>query len=292
MSGFEIAGLVLGIVDLYPMAEKYVKKWRKRNRKGETDESESLEESLQYGGKTIQDVYDRDFRRLGKPFAKGDGEAQWIFGAGVRVDILAVIAQNGLMQQRIRLDDRVITVLLDALDNKNGGKLDYRALHGVSRSVRRGTISELGDLYQRKSQAAPIRNQQLALPAPSSSRKGKCRGSIQYKKSSVPLVGEDKWACTSCDWSSNMYQAHAYNMAFQHDWGTQSVKTFGRQEGWDGYVTRDRQRMGFADFARRFHHCGGGSKWKCDCCDEQPVFGWVLDIGKHVKAKHSWSEIA
>lgn len=78
MSGAEVVGIVLGIVGLYPLGEKLckrvVKHFNSGSRNNDGRESKALEASLKYGGPSIKEAYDRDFRRLGPTFARGDGQ--------------------------------------------------------------------------------------------------------------------------------------------------------------------------------------------------------------------------
>lgn len=73
MSGLEVVGLVAGIVSAFSGAASLYRDWRKGRREREQrQENENLEAVVRQGGPDIQEEYDRDFRRLGQVFARGD----------------------------------------------------------------------------------------------------------------------------------------------------------------------------------------------------------------------------
>ncbi|KLU84534.1 hypothetical protein MAPG_03575 [Magnaporthiopsis poae ATCC 64411] len=252
MSGAEVAGIVIGIIGLYPLGEKLCKRVVKHfnskdNRSKDGGQSKALEASLRHGRRSIKETYDRDFRRLGPKFARGD-----------------VIAQNALLRQRIRLDNLLISLLLDHINGKKSLPPNYRTLHDVSRSVRRGTISVLTELYQRQSQAAAPRRL-AALFAPqsesesesdsnssnpdssdtdsessdsepeSSSSRRNCRsGRIRL------LEAKRKWKCCGCGWSCKTSECARFRSDLRADYDYKAMGRYKRCP--HGYSTRDKQR--------------------------------------------------
>lgn len=74
MSGIEVVAAVAGIVSAFQAPVSLYKSWRdKRDQRKKESQNQALEHSLCSGATTVQTEYDRDFARLGRPFAVGDG---------------------------------------------------------------------------------------------------------------------------------------------------------------------------------------------------------------------------
>lgn len=96
-----------------------------------------LRDALAASGPMIRREYDRDYARLGAPFAEGD-----------------TIAQNELQAQIIDLQASVIRLLQEALET--GSMPDPAALYAAAGRARNGSIRALQDQYQRILTAAPL----------------------------------------------------------------------------------------------------------------------------------------
>ena len=80
MSGLEVVGLVAGIVSAFGSAGYLYRDWREQRKKRKTEAAnKQLTELVKISGPRIQEEYDRDFRRLGQAFARGDGEQVLVF---------------------------------------------------------------------------------------------------------------------------------------------------------------------------------------------------------------------
>ena len=75
MSGLEVVGLVAGIVSAYSGAAQLYQNWRNEKRERQRKlKNEQLRQVVSTSGPQVQHVYDQDFRRLGRRFARGDGK--------------------------------------------------------------------------------------------------------------------------------------------------------------------------------------------------------------------------
>lgn len=75
MSGIEVVGVIAGIVSAFGGAANLYWDWRKKNRERQKQtENEKLLQVLATSGPDVQQRYDKDFRRLGERFARGDGK--------------------------------------------------------------------------------------------------------------------------------------------------------------------------------------------------------------------------
>ena len=75
MSGLEVVGLVAAIVSAFTGGTDLFIKWRDRKRQRRREaENNNAELILRRGAPAVQNEYDADFRRLGRAFARGDGE--------------------------------------------------------------------------------------------------------------------------------------------------------------------------------------------------------------------------
>ena len=83
MSGLELVAVVAcvaAVVSAYQDGTELVKKYKAKRqaRKAQQEETtQELELSLTRGERTVQDQYNRDFRRFGQSFAEGDGKLKY-----------------------------------------------------------------------------------------------------------------------------------------------------------------------------------------------------------------------
>ena len=82
MSGLELVAVVAcvaAVVSAYQDGTELVKKYKAKRQarkalQSQEETTQDLELSLSRGERTVQDQYDRDYRRFGQSFAEGDGE--------------------------------------------------------------------------------------------------------------------------------------------------------------------------------------------------------------------------
>jgi hypothetical protein len=77
MSSLEVIGLVASIVSTFTATAFLIqerKKMKAEKRKAKLEDMRALEISATLGSPAVQREYDRNFVRLGKKFAKGDGK--------------------------------------------------------------------------------------------------------------------------------------------------------------------------------------------------------------------------
>jgi len=142
-----------------------------KHRHGYDNDDDRLRQSLQYGGSSVKNEYDRHYAELGSRYAEGD-----------------ITAQLQLQSAIITLQQTVIKVLEEAL--YSGQPPDISKLDNASEFARQGSVRALRDQYRRmlegsagpgnRSPAGPIRRvsstsalddrereRMRALPAPS-----------------------------------------------------------------------------------------------------------------------------
>lgn len=118
---------------------KRIKDKRREKREAiEEAATKSLEDSLALGPPIVQGQYDHDFRRFGREYATGDAIAR----EGMK-DIIINLQMALLFNLRVAWQDDI--------------EPDYRTLQNASDDSRVNAVVCLGQLYQRMSQAAPIR---------------------------------------------------------------------------------------------------------------------------------------
>jgi hypothetical protein len=79
MSGLEVVAAVTGIISAFNGSLTIYRDWREKKReRKENARNQNLELSLIRGSNSIQEEYDRDFARLGRRFAVGDGKAPYL----------------------------------------------------------------------------------------------------------------------------------------------------------------------------------------------------------------------
>jgi hypothetical protein len=81
MSGLKVVALVAGIVSAYSGAAQLYQNWRKERRERRRKlENKQLQQVVSTSGPQVQQVYDQEFRRLGRRFARGDGKLAFAVG--------------------------------------------------------------------------------------------------------------------------------------------------------------------------------------------------------------------
>ncbi|RYP45950.1 hypothetical protein DL768_007769 [Monosporascus sp. mg162] len=184
MSGLEVGAIVPAIVSAAVGIYQVYRDWQKRKeeRKSET-QNQALQRLLSGNGAAIQKEYDRDRRRLGDIFERGD-------------DIILNTLKDVLIQlQAIR-----ITQLSGRRHDD-----DSRVIHPChasiikdSKSARDDTITALAQHYQRLAQASPIERPRALTSAPRSSGYN-CPGQLTW----TPIENYN-WIvslrCEVCNW--------------------------------------------------------------------------------------------
>ncbi|KAF3935033.1 hypothetical protein ABW20_dc0104795 [Dactylellina cionopaga] len=144
MSGFEVAGLILGAAGLVPLFEKgykmvrdYRKKKAAKNPTGANGAS-SLALSLQNSKSTLEDRYNGFYLSLGKAFATGDATSR-----------------DKLKDITILLQQELINVLQMALAS---GILNTSNLSTITANGRDDALTTLSELAQRLTSSKPLTN--------------------------------------------------------------------------------------------------------------------------------------
>ena len=137
-----------------------------KSRRGSPDRGDHLDRSLMRSGAAIQGVYNAEYDRMGKRFAMGDSKHICPFPTSCITYTFAVIAQNELQAQIIKLQQTVISILEEAVyTGKQPSRADMATLFKASEAAREGTINALKHQHKRLLETAPIRR--ALPPAPS-----------------------------------------------------------------------------------------------------------------------------
>ncbi|KAF3936952.1 hypothetical protein ABW19_dt0207896 [Dactylella cylindrospora] len=141
MSGFEVAGLILGAVGLVAVFKEghaTVKKYRERRRqRRQSSNASGLEMTLHNGGTSVKDRYDNFHQAYGSLFAKGDS-----------------VARDGLKDLVILMQRDIIMILQHSITNKNS-PLDIPRLTSVASTSADGALALMSELAQRLAIASP-----------------------------------------------------------------------------------------------------------------------------------------
>ncbi|KAK0638592.1 hypothetical protein B0T16DRAFT_462357 [Cercophora newfieldiana] len=121
------------------------KKHKHHHRGDDDDDDDRLRQSLQYGGSTVRNEYDRHYAELGSRYAEGD-----------------VTAQLQLQSATITLQQTVIKVLEEAL--YTGQPPDISKLYNASEFARQGSVRALRDQYRRMLESSATPNRRPAGP--------------------------------------------------------------------------------------------------------------------------------
>ncbi|KAK6432639.1 hypothetical protein LTR95_011190 [Oleoguttula sp. CCFEE 5521] len=146
MSGLEvlaIPALVASVISAFSGATSLYRSWRKdRKERRQKAENEELQSLVSTSGTHVQEEYDLDFRRMGQRFAEGDEISRWALAQQVMTLQATVI--------RLLSKDTSL-IAASAVLHPYHSELTFHTT-----SARDASISALGELFQRKVQAAPV----------------------------------------------------------------------------------------------------------------------------------------